>query len=109
MCSTEVRDPRPAFLIVSYLLNVDGEWISVVIDDYLCLKHGDENEKHPTEVMLKVSGDKRLLNIDLTQDSYAILALPKKFRESLRKGSKSLFFSSCSNENETWLPLLEKA
>lgn len=24
-------------------------------------------------------------------------------------GSKSLYFAQCSNENETWLPLLEKA
>ncbi|KAF2098264.1 cysteine proteinase, partial [Rhizodiscina lignyota] len=64
----------------------DGEWISEIVDDTLCLKRSDD-QRH----------------------QYDILRLPKDFRESLRKGSNSLYFASCRESNETWLPLLEKA
>lgn len=41
--------------------------------------------------------------------AYGIQILEKEFRESLRKGSNALYFASCKDSNETWLPLLEKA
>lgn len=40
---------------------------------------------------------------------YNILRLEKEYKEKLRKGSNSLYFASCRESNETWLPLLEKA
>ncbi len=33
----------------------------------------------------------------------------ERFRQTYETGSKSLYFAQCSSENETWLPLLEKA
>lgn len=33
----------------------------------------------------------------------------EKYRQANQTGSKALYFAQCSTENETWLPLLEKA
>lgn len=40
---------------------------------------------------------------------YHFEKLPKKTKENLAKGSDTLFFASCRDTDETWLPLLEKA
>jgi hypothetical protein len=95
--------------VYGFVFYRDGEWISEVVDDRLCLGRGDENTQFLTEYMLSVSGDKAFKDIDLSSDPYAITKLPKEFREKLRKGSDALYFSSCRSSNETWLPLLEKA
>jgi hypothetical protein len=64
----------------------DGEWIYVVIDDNLYLSQSDF-----------VGGyDPRGEN-------------SRKFKERQQTGSDALYFASCSDQNETWLPLLEKA
>lgn len=59
----------------------DGEWISEVVDDRLCLGRSERD----------------------------IESLHKKIRGTLSTGSDALYFASCHNSNETWLPLLEKA
>ncbi len=33
----------------------------------------------------------------------------EKYRKTYQSNSSALFFASCENSNETWLPLLEKA
>jgi hypothetical protein len=33
----------------------------------------------------------------------------EKYRRAYQSNSSALFFASCENSNETWLPLLEKA
>ena len=33
----------------------------------------------------------------------------EKYREIMQTGSKALYFAQCKDQNETWLPLLEKA
>lgn len=33
----------------------------------------------------------------------------ENYRKANQIGSKALYFAQCSSENETWLPLLEKA
>lgn len=33
----------------------------------------------------------------------------KLYLETLQKGSKALYFATCRDENETWVPLFEKA
>ncbi|KAK4222126.1 putative calpain [Podospora fimiseda] len=68
----------------------DGAWIGTVIDDQLLLKAPD---------FANVSGD-----IHDPSNSKAW-----KFRKDNQTGSKALFFAACRDENETWLPLLEKA
>lgn len=87
----------------------DGEWISEVVDDRLALRHSGDERNYVTEYLLRVNGDKNVLTTPLTEMSYGIQTLEKEFRESLRKGSNALYFASCKDSNETWLPLLEKA
>ena len=92
----------------------DGEWISEVIDDRLCLQSGDdERAAYQTEFLLRVTGEKDIRKTPISLmtygKDYGLQFLPKEFRESLRKGSNALYFASCRTSNETWLPLLEKA
>jgi hypothetical protein len=64
----------------------DGEWIYVVIDDSLYLRYDDNDEDYdPT-------GEKE-----------------RKWKKRYQTGSEALHFASCKDENETWLPLMEKA
>ena len=56
-----------------------------------------------------VEGDKNVYSTPLSDMRYGIQQLPKEFRESLRKGSNALYFASCKEGDETWLPLMEKA
>lgn len=74
---------------------LDGEWISSVVDDRLCLKF-HEDQRH---FLLSLNPD----------DTSFKSRLPKKFLKTLSKGPDALFFASCRDTNETWLPLLEKA
>ncbi|KAF2639708.1 cysteine proteinase [Massarina eburnea CBS 473.64] len=64
----------------------DGEWVSTVVDDNLYLTHKDYSGKYdPTGVK------------------------EAKHKKHYQTGSEALYFGSCTNQNETWLPLLEKA
>lgn len=67
----------------------DGEWITTVIDDNLYLTEQDYGKHRDT---YDATGKKARLH-----------------RKEKQTGSKALYFSHCENENETWLPLLEKA
>jgi Calpain family cysteine protease len=64
----------------------DGAWIYTVIDDNLYLDRGDFTGGY----------DPRGEN-------------SRKYKERHQTGSEALYFASCSDQNETWLPLLEKA
>ncbi|KAJ3011934.1 UNVERIFIED_CONTAM: hypothetical protein HDU68_001450, partial [Siphonaria sp. JEL0065] len=65
----------------------DGKWISSIVDDQLYVKA----KPHAEAGWVKDYMDE------------------KEYEASFIKGSKSLYFSRCANEHETWLPLLEKA
>jgi len=88
---------------------LDGEWISEVVDDRLCLRYSDDQAQYPTDCLVVTKGDKNALHQPLSDMSYAVQRLPKDFQQSLRKGSNALYFGSCRESNETWLPLIEKA
>ena len=81
----------------------DGEWISVVIDDRLALKSNVDDRRY----LLKVFGDK--IAEETEWKNMVLEALPKKFLEDSLKGSDALYYSSCKDSEETWLPLIEKA
>ena len=68
----------------------DGEWVPVVVDDYLFLAAPD----------FAATGGGRY-------DPSSAKA--RKYRQQKQQGSEALYFSACADENETWLPLLEKA
>jgi hypothetical protein len=75
--------------VYGFVFYRDGEWIWTVIDDNLYLKHPD----------FDTWGDK----YDPTN------VKEKKYKKNNQTGSEALHFASCADENETWLPLLEKA
>jgi hypothetical protein len=64
----------------------DGEWIHTVIDDNLYLSTPDYAGGYDPR------GESE-----------------RKVKERQQTGSDALYFASCSDQNETWLPLLEKA
>lgn len=77
------------------LTPADGEWIQTVIDDKLYLSVTDYDESRDE----KFSWDKVFNRQDAEEE----------YRKAYQTGSRALYFAQCSNENETWLPLLEKA
>ena len=81
--------------VYGFVFHRDGDWFFTVIDDKLYLTAADWWECHPDEkaTFLNVSG----------QEGEAT------YRETFQTGSKALYFAQCREENETWLPLLEKA
>ncbi|EPS38658.1 hypothetical protein H072_7623 [Dactylellina haptotyla CBS 200.50] len=70
----------------------DGEWITSIVDDQLYLA---QEEYHESTSALKYAlGGRGQENV---------------YTETFLKGSDALYFASCEDKNETWLPLLEKA
>ncbi|KAJ3573576.1 hypothetical protein NP233_g2348 [Leucocoprinus birnbaumii] len=68
----------------------NGAWVTVIIDDLLFCKTPKFEELRPDEKDL-FHGDK------------------KKYNKNARKGSGTLCFARSGTENETWVPLIEKA
>ncbi|GJJ11681.1 hypothetical protein Clacol_005917 [Clathrus columnatus] len=76
--------------IYGFIFCRDGEWVDVIIDDQLCTSV----PKYET----------------LSSDSQNLYHKEKDLYEKVaRRGSKTLYFAKSSQENETWVPLLEKA
>lgn len=75
--------------VYGFVFYRDGEWIGTVVDDNLYLKYED---------------------FDATGDRYdPTSSKEKKYKKDKQTGSDALYFSACADQNETWLPLLEKA
>ncbi|RVD84784.1 uncharacterized protein DFL_006508 [Arthrobotrys flagrans] len=71
----------------------DGEWISSIVDDQLYLSQEDYHEA----------------DSELKYALWGKAAKESVYNETYLKGSDALYFASCEDKNETWLPLLEKA
>lgn len=80
--------------IYGFVFYRDGEWVYSIIDDKLYLK--------------SPCWDCPSLQRDLLQqiDREDVEAV---YRKTYQTGSKALFFGQCKDQNETWVPLLEKA
>ena len=76
-------------------MSSDGEWCQTIIDDKLYLSIADYDESR-----IEKSNWAEILNRADAELEY---------REAFQKGSRALYFAQCNDENETWLPLLEKA
>lgn len=74
----------------------DGEWRSTIIDDRLFLLASNYEARGNRRMALE-NGD---LEVGTHREEY---------KQLYQTGSRSLFFAHCTNEDETWLPLLEKA
>lgn len=77
------------------LIRADGEWISEVIDDKLYLIKEDFGDSTFERV--------QFLELSNRKDPQ------EEYRAIMQTGSQALYFAQCSDANETWLPLLEKA
>ncbi|THC95425.1 hypothetical protein EYZ11_005112 [Aspergillus tanneri] len=75
--------------VYGFVFYRDGEWVTTVVDDNLYLNHED----------FDYYGDR--------YDSTGKRA--RKYKKLYQTGSEALYFAKCSDPNETWLPLLEKA
>ncbi|KAF4957162.1 hypothetical protein FSARC_11371 [Fusarium sarcochroum] len=82
--------------IYGFVFYRDGEWIYTIIDDKLYLK--------------APWWDTPSMQRDLIQrqDSDA-RAAEDNYRKLYQTGSRALFFARCQDQNETWVPLVEKA
>ncbi|RSL78520.1 hypothetical protein CDV31_017264 [Fusarium ambrosium] len=80
--------------IYGFVFYRDGEWIQTIIDDKLYLKSPDWNSRNIQRHLLEQIGHEE------TEDLH---------RRTYQTGSKALFFAQCRDQNETWVPLMEKA
>lgn len=80
--------------IYGFVFYRDGEWIYSIIDDKLYLKS-------PCWDCPSMQRD-LLQQIDRED-------IEKVYRRTYQTGSKSLYFAQCRDQNETWVPLIEKA
>ncbi|CAG8961799.1 hypothetical protein HYFRA_00013975 [Hymenoscyphus fraxineus] len=80
--------------IYGFVFHRDGEWIISIIDDKLYLKNPDWDSP---------SLQRHLLELSDREDVEA------EYRKTYQTGSQALYFAHCADQNETWLPLLEKA
>jgi hypothetical protein len=94
LCFTEVGEAFCGTLDTR-LHSTDGEWISEVIDDKLYLIKEDFDE-----AKIERYHWLELQNRKTPEEEY---------RTVMQTGSRALYFAQCSDPNETWLPLLEKA
>jgi hypothetical protein len=75
--------------VYGFVFYRDGEWIWTLVDDNLYLKNSD---------------------FDAYGDYYDPTGMKEtRHKKNHQTGSEALHFASCADQNETWLPLLEKA
>ncbi|KGO41167.1 Alpha/beta hydrolase fold-3 [Penicillium expansum] len=80
--------------IYGFVFHRDGEWQQCIIDDKLYLRAADYDE----------SVTERPLWDDINRND-----TEEEYRRVWQTGSRALYFAQCVDDNETWLPLLEKA
>lgn len=80
--------------IYGFVFYRDGEWIYSIIDDKLYLK---------SPCWDSPSMQRNLLQQIDRED------VERVYRQTYQTGSKALFFAQCKDQNETWVPLIEKA
>jgi Calpain family cysteine protease len=76
------------------ILCLDGEWQQCIVDDQLYLSAPDYEESNMERQVW---------------DTIARRNTEEEYRRTNQTGSRALYFAKCSDPNETWLPLLEKA
>ena len=74
-------------------MELDGEWQHTIIDDKLYLRVPDYDEAF----------EERSVWEDINRKDPE-----EEYRRTHQTGSRALYFASCVEEDETWLPLLEK-
>ncbi|KAK7413320.1 hypothetical protein QQX98_007830 [Neonectria punicea] len=80
--------------IYGFVFYRDGEWIYSIIDDKLYLKSPCWDSPSMQRDLLQQIDREDVENV---------------YRKTYQTGSKALFFAQCKDQNETWVPLIEKA
>ncbi|KAL2821156.1 hypothetical protein BJX63DRAFT_418182 [Aspergillus granulosus] len=80
--------------VYGFVFYRDGDWQQCIVDDKLYLRAADYDE----------SVDERPIWDDINRSD-----TEEEYRKVWQTGSRALYFAQCVDENETWLPLLEKA
>jgi hypothetical protein len=75
--------------VYGFVFYRDGEWLSTVVDDNLYLGEPD------------FGSDRDIYDPTGKRE--------REHKERWQTGSRALYFARCTDPNETWLPLLEKA
>lgn len=97
LCPERARDEKVG--VYGFVFYRDGEWISEIIDDKLYLKAPDYDD----------CTDERRSVLEQAHNRIDPDAPREEYRKSFQRNSDSLFYGSCANPNETWVPLIEKA
>ena len=82
--------------VYGFVFHRDGEWFHTLVDDKLYVLAPDWHEALTCQ-----KATFEMIHNDRDGE--------RKFRDALQKGSSALCFAKCREDNETWLPLLEKA
>ncbi|KAJ8065304.1 hypothetical protein OCU04_005997 [Sclerotinia nivalis] len=85
--------------VYGFVFYRDGEWVSEIIDDKLYLTNPDYDD----------CDDDRRSVWDRSHGRLDPEASRTEYKKAFQTGSNALFFGSCADPNETWLPLIEKA
>ncbi|KAF7594196.1 hypothetical protein BBP40_009900 [Aspergillus hancockii] len=80
--------------VYGFVFYRDGDWQQCIVDDKLYLRAADYDE----------SVEERPIWDDINRAD-----TEEEYRKVWQTGSRALYFAQCVDENETWLPLLEKA
>lgn len=97
LCPRKARDEKVG--VYGFVFFRDGEWVSEVIDDKLYLRAPDYDD----------CDDDRRTVWDRSHSRLDPEVSREEYRKTFQSGSDALFFGSCTSQNETWVPLIEKA
>lgn len=97
ICPDKARDEQVG--VYGFVFFRDGQWISEVIDDKLYLSQPDYDDWSGSD-RLAWDGSHRRMSPAQSREQY---------RQHHQTGPDALYFSSCADQNETWVPLIEKA
>ncbi|KAF7930150.1 hypothetical protein BELL_0701g00020 [Botrytis elliptica] len=97
LCPKNARNEEVG--VYGFVFYRDGEWVSEIVDDKLYLTNPDYDD----------CNDDRRLVWDRSHGRLDPEASRADYKNTFQTGSDALFFGSCADPNETWVPLIEKA
>ena len=97
ICPEKARDEKVG--VYGFVFYRDGEWISEIVDDKLYLSAPDYDDCDDAR-RSTWDGAHFRMDPDLSREEY---------RKTYQRNSDALFYGSCADPNETWVPLIEKA
>ena len=97
VCPDIARDEKVG--VYGFVFYRDGEWISEIVDDKLYLSAPDYDDCNDAR---RTTWDQAHFRVDPEVSR-------EQYRKTYQRNSDALFYGSCTDPNETWVPLIEKA